>query len=110
MKTHAPAAALAALCLVSLAACDGETSLDDALKQVGDAADKVSNFVDNLDTGKVKELAELAAEIEKDPSKATDLLEKAGMSRSDFDKAVKAIQDNPELAKVFAAAKKLASE
>ena len=111
MKIHVLAAALASLCLVSIVACDTEDlDLDKALKQVGDAAEKVSTLVDNLDTKKVEELAELAAQIEKDPSKATELLEKAGLSKEDYDKAIKAIRDNPDLKKIFDAAKKIAAQ
>ena len=44
------------------------------------------------------------------PSKATELLEKAGLSKEDYDKAIKAIRDNPDLKKIFDAAKKTAAQ
>ena len=89
MKIRALAAVVAAVSLLSLAACDGDTpsldkaqeTLKKATEQAGDAVEKASGLLDNLDTSKVDELAKIAGEIEKDPSQATQLLEKAGSAR-----------------------------
>ena len=113
-------AMLITTCFV-FAACDGETpSLEDAQKAydkasetagtVAEKAGEVSDFVKNLDGDKVKELAKLAAEIEKDPSKAGELLKEHGLDKKQFDEAVQKISENPELKKVFDSAKELAKQ
>jgi len=114
MRIRALAAGLAALSLVALAACEGETpSLDDArkaLEKAGTAVDKASELVKSLDQDKIRELARLAAEIEKEPGKAEELLEEHGLDREQFQKLVERIRQDPELAKIFDKAKELAGQ
>lgn len=114
MTIRTLAAGLAALSLVALAACEGETpSLEQAqkaLEKAGDAVDKASELAQKLDQGKIQELANLAAEIEKEPGKAEELLKQHGIDRAQFQKALERIRQDPELQKIFDAAKELAEK
>ena len=95
----------AALVAFALVGCDAAKEAGDAYQ---DAKSTIQAVVDSdMTPESVKKYAKIAAEIEADPSKIEDTLKAHGVSKEDFDKAVKAIQDNPELKKVFEAAKSL---
>ncbi len=98
-----------AVALFALAACDAEVpSLEDAqqaLEKAGETVEKAKGLVANLDADKIKEIGELAVEIEKNPEKAQELLKDHGMDKEQFQKVVDAIGQSPELKKLFEAAK-----
>jgi hypothetical protein len=100
----------AALLAPALSACEKEPTLEDALKTLSGTAETVSGLLEDLNGGKLGKLADLVVELDKHPEKRDELLKEAGIDAKELEKALKRIQSDPELRKIFEAAKRVAEE
>ena len=91
-----------------LGACDQVQDARDKYSSVKEAAKALA--ASDLAPEKLEDFVNLAIEIEKDPSKAEKLLADQGISKEEFQKTMKSIQDNPKLAELFEQAKKAAAK
>lgn len=106
-------AALLALPLLALplAGCEEkQPTLEDALKTLSGTAETVSDLLQDLNGEKVGRLADLVVALDKHPEKRDELLKEYGIDAKELDRALKRIQSDPELRKMFEAAKRVAAE
>jgi hypothetical protein len=93
-----------------LSACEKEPTLEDALKSLSGTAEAVSGLLEDLNGEKIGKLADLVVELDKHPEKRDELLKVAGIDAKELEKALKRIRSDPELKKIFEAAKRLAEK
>ncbi|HMB68148.1 MAG TPA: hypothetical protein VKU85_02515 [bacterium] len=110
IKPPRPLALLIAALTLALAACEEEPSLEDALKTLSGTAETVSGLLEDLNGEKIGKLADLVVELDKHPEKRDELLKKHGIDAKELEKALKRIESDPELRRIFEAAKRLAEE
>jgi hypothetical protein len=108
-STVAAAVALA-IAGLPLAACEKQPSLEEALKTLSGTAETVSGLLEDLNGEKIGKLADLVVELDKHPEKRQELLKEHGIDSKELERALKRIQDDPELRKIFEAAKRVAEQ
>ena len=100
----------AAVLALPLSACEEEPTLDDALKTLSGTAETVSGLLEDLNGEKLGKLADLVVELDKHPEKRDELLNEYGIDAKELEKALKRIESDPELRKIFEAAKRVAEQ
>jgi hypothetical protein len=101
---------LAAVLLPPVSACEEEPTLEDALKTLSGTAETVSGLLEDLNGEKIGKLADLVVELDKHPEKRDELLKEYGIDAKELERALKRIESDPELRKIFEAAKRMAEQ
>jgi maltose-binding protein MalE len=100
---------IAVLCfgaLLGLTACAGDSTPEDATQSAAEKVEGAVSELAELSTEKVRELAEIAAAIEKEPGRIQEILEEKGITKEKFDEMMKTVSESPALKEAFDAAKK----
>lgn len=98
------------LTVLTLAACgEKEPSVEEALTKASDAVGELSDSIFNLSEQKIKDLAEVSAQLESAPAKGQALLEEHGWTREEFDRLVDQVRGNESARRIFETAKRAAS-
>ncbi|MEZ5066212.1 MAG: hypothetical protein R3B81_15910 [bacterium] len=85
--------------LLVAAGCEVPEDAKQAIEQAKAVAKAVADS--DIAPDQLKSYAQLAVDLEKDPSQAEALLQKHGVSAEEFEKAMYKIAESPELSKVF---------